>query len=119
MPMNSFTIKQGDIVVLDIPFSDFSETKKRPTLVISSTKYNNQSPDIVVAGITSQRSDSSFHVTLSQNDLIEGKIKLDSSIKTDHPVTAHKKIIERRIWSVSSKKMDEVKSKIKELHGLI
>ena len=116
--MNSSTIKQGDIVVLDIPFSDFSETKKRPTLVISSTKYNNQFQDIVVASITSQPSDSSFRIALSQSDLISGKLKLDSSIKIDHPVTAHKKIIEQRIGSVSSKKMNQVKSKIKELYEL-
>ena len=116
--MNSSTIKQGDIVILDIPFSDFSETKKRPTLVISSTKYNNQFQDIIVASITSQPSDSSFRVALSQKDLTDGKLKMDSSIKVDHPVAAHKKIIEQRIGSVSTKKMDEVKSKIKVLYEL-
>ena len=72
--MNSSTIKQGEIVVLDIPFSDFSETKKRPTLVISSTKYNSQFQDIVVASITSQPSDSAFRIALSQKDLTNGKL---------------------------------------------
>ena len=116
--MNSSTIKQGDIVILDIPFSDFSETKKRPTLVISSTTYNAKSQDVVVASITSQLSGSLFRVDLLQNDLLEGKLKQDSSIKVDHPVTAHKKIIEMRIGSVTSKKMNKVKSKISELYEL-
>jgi mRNA interferase MazF len=116
--MSSLTIKQGDILVLDIPFSDFSETKKRPTLVISSTRYNQQFQDIIVASITSQPHDQQFHVRLSQIDLVDGQLKRNSSVKADHPTTVHKKLIERRVGAVSVKKLAEIKQKMKELYEL-
>lgn len=37
--------KRGDIVLVPFPFSNQSAAKKRPAVVISSTPYNDASPE--------------------------------------------------------------------------
>lgn len=46
--------ERGDIVLVPFPFTDQTTTKKRPAVVISSNRYNNTSPDIVIMAVTSQ-----------------------------------------------------------------
>ena len=44
----------GDILLVPFPFTDQTSIKKRPTVVISSERYNRQKSDIIIMAITSQ-----------------------------------------------------------------
>jgi len=44
----------GDVVLVPFPFTDQSDTKKRPAVVVSSHSYNASRRDIVIMAITSQ-----------------------------------------------------------------
>lgn len=44
----------GDIVLIPFPFTDQTTTKKRPAVVVSSTAYHRNHPDIILMAITSQ-----------------------------------------------------------------
>jgi mRNA interferase MazF len=44
----------GDVVLVPFPFTDQTTTKKRPAVVVSSSAYNREHPDIVVMAVTSQ-----------------------------------------------------------------
>ncbi len=44
----------GDVVLVPFPFTNQSATKKRPAVVISSTLYHQQRPDLVLMAITSR-----------------------------------------------------------------
>jgi len=46
--------KRGDVVLVPFPFSNQTDAKKRPAVIISSDAYNNISSDIVIMAITSQ-----------------------------------------------------------------
>ena len=45
--------KQGDIVLLEVIFSNGMGTKKRPALIISSDEYHKGRHEIIIAAITS------------------------------------------------------------------
>ena len=45
--------KQGEIVLIPVPFSDLSSTKRRPVMILSNSEYNKLTDDIIVAAITS------------------------------------------------------------------
>ena len=47
------TYSQGEIVVINFPFTDISGTKKRPALILSNDTIN-QTGDYLLAMITSQ-----------------------------------------------------------------
>ena len=44
----------GDIVLVPFPFTDQSQAKKRPAVVISSQAYNSERPDLIIMAVTSQ-----------------------------------------------------------------
>ena len=44
----------GDVVLVPFPFSDQSGSKKRPTVVVSGSRYNARRRDIVIMALTSQ-----------------------------------------------------------------
>lgn len=46
--------KRGDVVLVPFPFTDLSNAKQRPALVISSDTFNTVRDDILVVAITSQ-----------------------------------------------------------------
>jgi mRNA interferase MazF len=51
------TYSFGDVVLVPFPFTDQSDTKKRPAVVVSSDAYNRARPDIIVMAITGHMSD--------------------------------------------------------------
>ena len=51
---NSSRFSFGDVVLVPFPFTDPSDTKKRPSVVVSSHGYNTSRRDIVIMAITSQ-----------------------------------------------------------------
>lgn len=57
-------LKQDDIVLIPIPFSDMSSQKKRPVLVLSNDSYNQRYQDIIVAAVTSNVTERSYEIIL-------------------------------------------------------
>ena len=44
----------GDILLVPFPSTDQSTTKKRPAVVVSSSAYNLERPDLILLAVTSQ-----------------------------------------------------------------
>jgi len=42
---------QGDILLIPIPFSDLTSSKKRPVLVLSNNDYNRKTEDVIAAAV--------------------------------------------------------------------
>ena len=53
MTKDGINIDQRSVVLLPFPFSDFSNSKKRPALVVSNNEFNKKSEDVVCCLITS------------------------------------------------------------------
>lgn len=51
-PMTGFEF--GTVVLVPFPFTDQSQSKQRPAVIVSSRAYQSQRPDVVVMAITSQ-----------------------------------------------------------------
>ena len=47
------TWRRGDVVLVPVDFTDRSGTKLRPAVIVSSDRYNAESPDVMIASITS------------------------------------------------------------------
>lgn len=83
----------GDVILAEVQFVDTFEVKKRPALVLF-VEFGN----IVVAGITSNLEMKGIPLTKG-----EGAIK-ESVIKLNYIFTISEKMIEKKIFSLSSAK---------------
>lgn len=73
--------EKGNIVLIPVPFSDLSSSKKRPVLIISSNEYNKLTDEIVVMAITSKITAKKYCVDIE--DTIDGELPAKSQIRTD------------------------------------
>ena len=108
-------LKQKDIVLIPIPFTDLASQKKRPAIIISCDKYNETNEDIVVVALTSNIENRDFTVTLTNNDLENGTLKVTSMIRVDKIYTLNKSIVIRTFGRVKPDILIKIKDLILKL----
>jgi len=97
------------------PFSDMTEIKKRPVLVISNSEFNKISQDIVVCQISSNLTNRVHGILIDNNNLEAGNLLSESLIKVHRLIALDKKLIEKRIGKTNSKTFRQVKKELSEL----
>lgn len=83
-------ISFGDIVLTRFPFTDLSDSKMRPALVIS--RDNNRRSDVVLAFITSNTTAATADSISIQPDAGNG-LKVPSIVRFDKLTTLEKRVI--------------------------
>ena len=106
--------KQGEIVLIPVPFSDLSHTKKRPVLVVSNTAHNLASPDMIVVAITSNLVQNG--IVIESDDLTAGVLPKKSVIRCDKIYTLEQNIVEKQFGVISSDILAKV---VSEIYALI
>lgn len=92
----------GDIILVQFPFTNYLQQKKRPAVIISSAKYQQSKQDVIIMAVTSQiRTPIGFGEVIIQ-DWKAAHLLSPSVIK---PVTATIKsdLILRRLGQLSAK----------------
>lgn len=107
--------KQGDILLIPIPFSDLTSSKKRPVLVLSNSEYNLRTEDIVVAAVTSNLEAKEYSVEFTDNDLSEGTLKVTSCIRADKIYTLSQYIVVKKFGAVNGEVLDKVRTLVNKL----
>jgi mRNA interferase MazF len=98
-----------DIVIFPFPYTDLSEKKIRPCLVIS----NELNQDIILSQITSQNiKKDKYSVGIKNSEVIDGSLQINSFVRCNMIFTANKNQIIKKICRIKKDKYDEVVSKI-------
>lgn len=103
----------GDIVVVSFPFTDLSDSRRRPALVLA-----NLGDDVIICEITSIMRNDLYVVLLENNDLESGKLKVRSIIRPNRIVTIHKSKINYKFGKIKDSKLQEVLAKVKIVFSL-
>jgi len=107
--------KQGDILLIPLPFTDLSSQKRRPVLVVSKNPYNDVADDIVVMAITSIADNKPYSVPLTNVDMANGVSKVPSNIRVDKIYTLSQGIVVKYFGSVKLDVLEMAKSRLLEL----
>ena len=99
---------KGDVVVLPFPFSDLSNSKKRPALVVA----NLEGEDIILCQITSKARIDDYSIVLINSDFKKGSLNLTSTIRLNRLFTADKSIVLYNLGSLKESKIKEVETKM-------
>jgi len=95
---------KGDVVVVPFPFSDLSQTKRRPALVMASLKGN----DVILCQITSRKRTDSYAISIDSADFGEGDLKQRSNVRPNRIFTADANIILYKAGSLKPGKVEEI-----------
>ena len=99
------TLTKGDVVLFPFPYTDLSDRKLRPCLVLSEEIGE----DIMLCQITSQRLRKDKHsIELKQADTTDGTLMIDSYIRANMVFTAAKAQIHRKLCKVRDDKYGQV-----------
>lgn len=102
---------KGDVVVVPFPFSDLSNSKKRPALVLANLKGD----DLILSQITSQNIFDLYSIKLKINDFSNGTLNKESNVRPNKIFTADKNLILYKIGNLSDEKMNEIINKVVEI----
>lgn len=105
------TFIKGDIVVVPFPFSDLTQTKRRPTLVVA----NLTGDDLILCQITSKAIRDGYFIPLENSEFEIGSLNQSSNIRPNRLFTADRGIILYKIGALSMDKLNATIDKIVEI----
>jgi len=95
---------RGDVVVIPFPFSDLTQAKRRPALVLSVLSGN----DLILCQITSQEIRDMYAVALQNEDFESGNLNRTSNIRPNRLFTADANIVLYKVGNLKINKMHEI-----------
>ena len=107
--------KQGDILLIPIPFTDLSSQKRRPVIVISNDQYNRRTNDIIVVAMTSNPQVTDYSLSITSSDLIEGALNRPGKIRVDKIYTLSQTIVARTFGQVDDKTLNRIRRRLVNL----
>jgi mRNA interferase MazF len=99
---------KGDIVVVPFPFSDLSQAKRRPALVVADLPGS----DLILRQITSQTVRDGEAILIQDADFSEGGLKQPSNVRPNRLYTADSHIVLYRTGKLKNEKLHQVIEKI-------
>lgn len=102
---------RGDVVVVPFPFSDLTQTKRRPALVLKDLPGE----DLILCQITSQTVRNAAALLIDLTDFQHGSLNKLSNIRPDRLFTANQGLILYKAGSLKAEKMTEVLTKVRDL----
>ena len=106
----------GDVLLLNVAFTDLSDVKRRPAVVVNTDEYNGSCPDAVIVPITSRVA---APLRLGDSRIADwpsaGLVR--ASVAKGKPTTVARSTIERKLGSMASDDLRGVLANLKAILG--
>ena len=106
---------QGEIVLIPVPFTDLSSSRRRPVIVMSSDRYNQSMADMVVVGMTSNLVSTPWSFVLSSVDLVAGTLNHPSRVRVDKIYTLSQAITVKTFGKVNDATLNRIRQILADL----
>ena len=107
--------KRGEIVLIPVPFTDLSSSKKRPVIIVSSDEHNSLSEDVIWMAITSQIRGLDYEIIIGNKDMENGNLPKESCIRADKIYTLNRSIIVKKYGNLKLVKLNKAVSTIEKI----
>lgn len=99
---------RGEIVVLEFPFSNLIQVKRRPSLVVKVPKGD----DVIVCQITGRSYEKSVEIPINKEDFHKGNLKVESYIRLDKIFSVEKSLIKYKVGSLKQENFNKILDKL-------
>jgi len=107
----------GTVILARIPYSDLTQVKKRPALIISSQSYYERYGDVLLIGLTGQKKPSPFKTDIQIHDWQIAGLPKSSFIKPGLFTLMHNQI-EREFGQLSAQDKNNIQTFLREMLSL-
>lgn len=107
--------KQGDVVLIPVPFTDLTSQKRRPAIVISNDAYHRSGGDFVMVAMTSNPSQTPYSFTLTSADLVTGSLNRPGTVRVDKIYTLSTSLILKTFGRVNEATLERIRTLMSEL----
>lgn len=114
------TYRRGQVVVVNVPYSDQSGAKPRPALVVSAEGFHRNLPDLIVCPVSSQPK---YYERPGPGDrpLRHWQavgLRHPSTVRVSNIVAVDKRIVTRVLGSIEAKDLAAVTKDLRHAFGL-
>lgn len=102
---------RGDVVVVVFPFSDLSNAKRRPAVVLAPVGVS----DFLLCQVTSKATEDPLAVSIGSTDFESGGLKHPSCARPARLFTAEQSVILYRAAHLTESKLEEIVDSIVNL----
>jgi mRNA interferase MazF len=106
---------RGDIVLVPVPFTDLSSTRRRPVIVISNDAYHRSGEDMIVVAMTSNPKVTPYSFVITNADLVLGSLNRPGTVRPDKVYTLSQKIIVKTFGRVSDAVLDNIRIRLEQV----
>lgn len=99
---------KGDVIVLEFPFSNLIQVKRRPALIIKVPKGD----DLIVCQITGKSYEKLVEIPIKKDDFYKGNLKVESYLRLDKIFSIEKSLVKYKIGSLKQEKFNEILEKV-------
>lgn len=112
--------KKGDIVLVPFPFTDLSQTKLRPAVVLWA---DTNGQDITLCFVSSQKvdrlSECEFVIAASDPQFSTTGLKVTSKVRVTRIVTLERRLLKRRLGKLGNEFMAQLDAALRRAFQLI
>ncbi|MBI3957937.1 MAG: type II toxin-antitoxin system PemK/MazF family toxin [Chloroflexi bacterium] len=114
--------QRGAIVLVPFPFTDLTQQKPRPAVVVSSERFNRQSDDAILVALSSNTkrplADTDFVIWADDEDFAGTGLRLSSVVRCGKLVTMHQSLILTKLGTMNDQRMTNILSLVTKALGL-
>ncbi|MHB8764885.1 MAG: type II toxin-antitoxin system PemK/MazF family toxin [Deferrisomatales bacterium] len=108
-------VRQGNIVLVPVPFTDLSSFKRRPVVVVSNDNHLRTTPDMVVVALTSNPAPAPYSFAIDSVDLTEGRLNRPSTVLADKVFALSQELAVQVFGTVGEPVLDRVRATLANL----
>ncbi len=113
------SLQKGDIVLVPFPFTNYSQTKLRPAVVLWS---DNTGQDVTLCFVSSQNIDTlkveEFILNIKDSEFLGTGLKVASKVKVARIATLERRIITRRLGKLGFNQTQQLNLSLKQVFQL-
>jgi mRNA interferase MazF len=106
---------QGEIVLVPVPFTDLTSSRRRPVIVLSNNVYQATTADFVGVAMTSNLKQEPYSFEITSADLAAGSLQRPSRVRADKIYTLSQGIVVARFGRVSAVVLDRIRQELATL----
>ncbi|MGH7897394.1 MAG: type II toxin-antitoxin system PemK/MazF family toxin [Candidatus Binatia bacterium] len=114
------TYERGRLVVVNVPFSNHSDMKPRPALIVSLSSFHDDLPDVILCPVSSQPR-RYRHPGPGDHPLRDWRVtglRRPSTVRVSKMLAVDKRIIKRTLGSLSAQDLVRVERGLRDALGL-